>query len=394
MCELEDYSFEVGSKGSEIRLRLRRRRQVGGKPVLLLHGASARSETFEIPRPDERGPRCLADWLHLEGFEPWLLDWRGSGEVVDRHAELVNDHPDLFNFDLAASLDVPVAIARILAQREADHDPVQKLSVVGHCLGAGVLCQAIARGHVDPERLDHVVLLTLGLFYEPPWDGRIKSADHVLERLWLASPRVGSIDPRPSSAWPAELEEIYRNWPEARLLHPRREADPVQELCDRLTFMYGAPYMERRLVPAIHSENGPESLASQFGPIPLAMYLQGAANVRRGWAGPFSPLGVQKGRRDVSLVDDNAARRFAGLEAVTLVTGSQNRLWHPRSVEKMHEWLVRGRRSTELRRERRVLPGYGHQDLLWGAASRAEVFPHIRNGLPKEDGASADAELP
>jgi poly(3-hydroxyalkanoate) synthetase len=136
------------------------------------------------------------DWLETHGFDPWLLDWRGSGLVVDAlkgQAVL----RDCFDFDRAAEYDVPAALSEI-----RDRTKCERIAAVGHCMGAATLAQAIAAGHVGPDKggLTHVVLLTLGLFYEPAWDSRVKSGDYVLERLWSAG--VDSVDPRPTQAWP------------------------------------------------------------------------------------------------------------------------------------------------------------------------------------------------
>jgi hypothetical protein len=77
------------------------------KPVLLLHGASANHQTFTIPRAHLPS---LADWLVKKGFDPWLLDWRGSGLVVDDpdNRSSLNDPKRSigYNFNRAARRDV------------------------------------------------------------------------------------------------------------------------------------------------------------------------------------------------------------------------------------------------------------------------------------------------
>ena len=268
MAEWELYSVDATcSHDFTVELPLRRKRNWGRPPVLLLHGASARSDTFTIPGPDLDGnSRCLADWLLAWGWEPWLLDWRGSREVVDRDWSngALEEHRDCYDFDHAATVDVPRALEVIRSVREADGERADGIRAVGHCLGAGILAQGIASGSIkDGHGLSHVVLLTLGLFYQPALDGVLKSQDRVLERLLLGDSGVLAIDPRrpgceppgprPDEPWPGELEEIFRNWPGA--LHPHSGSAPgsVPEMCDRVSFLYGAPYLERQLVPEIHS---------------------------------------------------------------------------------------------------------------------------------------------
>lgn len=247
MSEFKSETFE-----SEDGIELHRRLNEGGMPVLLLHGASARHETFAIPGPDMDGrPRCLRDWLFEAGFEPWLLDWRGSATVVDKAGK--DSLRERFDLDHAAERDIPWALKKI---REVSGDE-RGIGAVGHCLGAGALAQAIASGWVTGfkrPRLTHVVLLTLGLFYRPPFEGRLKTQERSLERLWNGREVVVTVDPRPGATWPDLIEEIYRNWPGILLPHSHEIASEVFEMCNRLSFMYGPPYLEKQLVPEIHQE--------------------------------------------------------------------------------------------------------------------------------------------
>jgi cholesterol oxidase len=381
MSEPEEIRFESGGTERErVPLRLWRLRHEDRPPVLLLHGASARHETFMVPDPAPRRPwraRCLMRWLHAKGFEPWLLDWRGSGLVVDLVGDgdpaRLEEVGDRFDFDHAARLDVPAALD--LIGHETGGRPI---SAVGHCMGAAVLAQAIAAGHAADRGLARVVLLTLGLFYEPTWDGRLKSQDYVLERLErLSDGRLVTVDPRPGrrGGWHPELHEIYGNWPASLRPHRGMNISPMERMCNRVSFMYGAPYLERNLEPEFHADG---FLERQFGAIPLRMYLHGAQNARRGWAAPFNAA-----NDDVKLIAPQAWTRFDALEAVTLITGAENQLWHRDSIDRMYEWLV-GRSAGQQRHcrvRKHVLAGYGHQDLLWGAAAHKHVFPRILMGL-------------
>ena len=189
------------------------------KPVLLLHGASANHGTFMV------GDTGLARWLYGRGFDPWLLDWRGSSLVVgapENEASL-RDQPDVYNFNRAASEDLPLAIKRMrrLGVRG-------RISVLGHCMGSGVVAEAVALGHIAAAEVDRVVLIALGLFYEAPIDSRLKSEERILERLTQAvgNDCVVSIDPRIANGgellndWPQELKNLYDTWPGALRSHP------------------------------------------------------------------------------------------------------------------------------------------------------------------------------
>lgn len=475
----------------DLPLELRRMPNPGRPPVLLLHGASAQHETFCIPRR-----RSLSEYLWKHDYEPWLLDWRGSRRVTDaleRSGEL-HEKRNVLDFDCAAEKDVSAALARIAEVRDhqdAEYGEVEKhrVHVVAHCMGAGVLAQAIALGDVPLDRLGRVVLLTLGLFYETPLDGKVKSQFHVLDRLWRAG-SVSVIDPRKpekEEKWPRELQKIYEEIGTRWRPHPLGDlhSRSSHALCNRVSFMYGTPYRHSNLVQEIHGvarvrfakgdvdpgrgerlcavpraneaddvadyrtdglterlterltnhqgvafvsevhlesgswragnaegtlelsgsvgkfpvgcdlwaddvtigacggktrHDGPAQLGKQFGAIPLRMYLQGAQNVRRRWAGPFVETAKASvdAQSDTGYIGPEAVDRFRSLPAVTLITGAQNQLWHCDSINRMYEWLTRGLKP-DLREKfhKVVLPNYAHQDLLWGVKAKEDVFPLV-----------------
>ena len=343
----------------------------GRKPVLLVHGASANHGTFTVL------PTSLAPWLLANGFDPWLLDWRGSSVVTDdpENAQLLLSHGDHFTFNAAAEFDVPGAIRMMRSEKMGG-----PIAIIGHCMGAGIVSESIALGHLEGAGIDRVVLSTLGLFYETAIDSRLKSEDRVLERLTRSVSPIGLIDPRMEQPFlcrfPPELETIYKNWP-GRPFHDGTPVPPTDEMCNRLRFMYGMPYLHGRMNTTIHAST-PSELLRQFGGIPLHMYIHAARNIRHGHATFYDLPGS---RSNDEFVSDAARRRFAQLERVTLITGELNRLWHRNSIDLMYEWLCREGPDFTKRVSKTVLPDYGHQDLLWSDSSPDEVFPLIFEGL-------------
>src|SRR5687767_2270742 len=177
----------------------------GRQPVLMLHGASGSHLTFTNPGGG------LAKWLfELDRVEPrldpWLLDWRGSGRVAEdpTNKDSLSEHAKHYNFNRAAQEDVPCAIRMIRERTDGS-----KVDVIGFCMGSAITAEAVALEHVnkDPHEtvgltatdVERVVLMTLGLFYETPVDGKLKSADRVLERIACERPETGPclfVDPR------------------------------------------------------------------------------------------------------------------------------------------------------------------------------------------------------
>jgi hypothetical protein len=392
------------------------------KPVLLLHGASAGSNTF-ITGVRDGG---LASWLAGQGFDPWLLEWRGSGQLIadGLNKALLETYGPVFTFNGAAEHDVTWALHAI-----QKHTAAPAIALIGFCMGSGVLAEAIARGRLKSHlwSVDCVVLMTLGLFYETPRDGRLKSEERILERLTRTNlpgsgglfvalnPKVHADEkngPVLDTPWPRELDRLYGDWPGRLKSHdiirdetagapgPGRNSNgsgpaaPVNpdalrvkrlaaaEMCNRLGFLYGTPYYHPNLVPAIHGDNTLEPLLpTRFGAIPLDMFIHAGRNVRRGIATIYDQSRTTLKDRD--LVSADARSRFHDLKKVTLVTGDRNQLWHRNSIDLMYEWLRRGAGRDRI--VKHVMPDYGHQDLLWGTRAPEQVYEFVGKGLT-EDG--------
>jgi cholesterol oxidase len=333
--------------------------EAADRMVLLLHGASAASYSFRVG-----GSRSLIAFLLDRGADVWTIDWRGSNLVSPKQPK----PPQRFTLDLAAALDVPAAVAALRDRRLG-----VPLGVLGHCMGAGALAMAIGGGSLQEVEVDHVVLSTLGLFYQLPWDGWVKAEDHTLERVRGFEPDVRAIDADAARGpWPEVVEKAYQRWP-GTFLPP-----PGNEIFRRLAFMYGRPYRSDYVPDDVHTE---EELRVQFGEIPLLMYIHCAQNVRRGFVAPFDATDWRPaGDANYPWPDETYLNRehFAGIE-LTLITGSRNELWHPDSIHRMADWLERspGRAACT----RRIFPGYAHQDLLWGEDAYDEVYPTLATGL-------------
>jgi hypothetical protein len=302
-----------------------------------------------------------------------------------------------YNFNQAAAHDLRAAIAEMRARGVTN-----SIAVVGHCMGAGILAEAIARGCLAHEEIDCVVLSTLGLFYITPIDSRLKSEDRVLERLAHTSPKgpaCATIDPRVKDVngtletkWHDDIEALFKSWP-VGVFHDDGPAlpdgNPAQAIgdsrriahhtCNRLSFMYGVVFRHDNLADDFHEAGThANALNSQFGGIPLHMYIHAARNIRHGRATFYRP---RPGQHNDEFVSPQARAEFMRLKKVTLITGALNRLWHRDSVDLMFEWLKRRPDGDHTAIEKVVFPTYGHQDLLWGRTAAADVYPTILQGL-------------
>jgi cholesterol oxidase len=411
----------VAGKSTPVRLSLYRyvppERHSSGprKPLLLLHGASANHRTFTVL---DGG---LAAWLSQHGFDPWLLDWRGSGLVGDdpKNRDTLAAHGQIYNFNRAAQHDIRLALDHIARTRGST-----RISVLGFCMGSAILAEAIALSHITSREIDRIVLMALGLVYQSPIDGRLKSEDRALERVRHATgdTTLLCVDPRGGTAvrkkvwqpWDGELAQIYDAWPKGLKAHgddtlkpkevnapglDRASRNQVDHLCNHLSFMYGMPFNHAQLVEEIHGTDTHAGLLYDlFGAIPLHMLMHGAQNLREGQATFYRHDPVDASSSPASLVSrtssasdgdrddgrflsDAARNAFLALERVTLMTGALNRLWHRDSIDRMHDWLRRGPPTQSGNIQKHVFPGYAHQDLLWGKDSAIEVFPRIKEAL-------------
>jgi len=353
----------------------------GSSSVLLLHGASATRETFLLP---DGG---LVRYLGEKGYDVWTLDWRGSGSVVER---LLREPPHgsrnaeyrRFTLDRVASADIPLGVAAV-----AENNAGKPISVLAHCFGAGACAVSIAQGNL--RNVQRVVLTTLALFYEAPWDGWVKAEDFILERVLAHAPECRAIDPRSFDGSPSDMRDAYARYPKSWLSAGEEDAD---KLLRYLSFMFGQPYPPEVLAPGIH---GPR-LRTLFGPMHIGLYLHAGQMVRRGYAAPFDEPDVIDRVRLPPPRPAGEERRKTWLEPasyldpapfcdkrITLITGAQNRLWHRDGIDLMYDWLRNEARPSELgaRAEKHVLSGFAHQDLYWGRYAERDVYPVIADAL-------------
>lgn len=342
--------------------------------VLLVHGASAGSDTFRIGEE-----QTLVDYLVGYGFDVWTLDWRASlRRVQDVYCKaLAEGRLDrTFTIDAAAEHDVPAAIA---VMRQAPQNVRGKIAVLGHCMGGAIVAQGIAQGTIRSADVEHVVLTGLGLFYRAAIDNVLKAEDQALEGLLAAGQHllhptkpwkedVCTRDPG-YGPWPPSLEDPYGVWLDTPLPH-----DCDVAICHRLSYMFGMPFIPDK-IRRIHDG---DYLPTQFGYIALEFLIHCCQNLRRGYAAPFVA------NRTGPLPADRRYLRRGTFQdrRITLITGDLNSLWHRDSIDTMYEWLRRGRRDEQPRSlHKHVVPDFGHQDLYWGVDAPQLVFPKILEGL-------------
>jgi cholesterol oxidase len=348
----------------------------GAPAVVLLHGGNTSGDTFLQP---EGG---LANYLAENEFDVWILEWRSSphivGPVLQRRDPLngsVIGECRLMNLDVAVNEELVSALS--IVRRAIG---VADLSVLGHCFGSAAVSIAVARGLLERFDVGSIVLSTLGLFVETPWNGWLKAEDFIMERVLHNDPQCRAINPSSDVSWPSDMKSAYEHWPNPWL---PAAGNAAQTLLRRLSFMFGQPYSIERLHESLRNDG----IAQFFGPMHLGMFLHASQMVRRGFADKFdAPDSIDRAsltihRRVDSPLGDLNPVCFAK-KRVTLLAAGDNHLWHRDSVDLMYEWLRRLPSGDGAQRyKKHVFPGYNLQELLWGSLARSKVFPMIRNAL-------------
>ena len=307
-------------------------------PVLLVHGAGVRADIFRPPKQ-----RTLVDVLVEEGYDVWLENWRASIDLP----------PNEWDLDQAAVHDHPAAVNAVLAHTGAD-----SMKAVVHCQGSSSFVLSAVAGLLP--RVDTIVSNAMSLHpvVSPLAQVKLRVVVPQFAKLMpFVSPRW-ALDP--PSDWRARAVVAF-----VRLTH--RECDHT--VCRMVSFTYGAGF------PALWShENITDAthdwIDGEFADVPFSFFLQMGRSVRRGHlvtndAFPQLPSSVvsQPPRTDARFV---------------LLAGRDNKCFLPESQERTFAFLEGHRPGYHALR---VLPGYGHLDVLFGRNADRDTYPVILKGL-------------
>lgn len=318
-------------------------------PVLLAHGVGMRAEAFRPPVQ-----RSLVDALIDDGWDVWLLNWRGSLDL----------DPLPWTLDDVAANDHPAAVRHVVEQTGAP-----RIKALVHCVGSMSFAMAAVTGLL-PE-VDTIVASGVTLHPVLPRFARVK--------LHTLRPMLQRGEPYVDAAWgdgPERLTPLITR-SAVRLWHT--ECD--NPTCNLASFALGsgnpAPWRHENLDEATH-----EWLRHEFGRIPMSLYHQLALSDRAGQVVSVTPRPGLRAR-----FADSAPRTDARF---VLLTGARNRSFLPASQQATRAFMERHRPGKDVLH---VLPGYSHTDLFIGRDAHRDVFPLILNELNSPSGRERDREL-
>lgn len=312
--------------------------------VLILHGHTVSADMFLLPET-----RNLVDVLLDDGYEPWLLDWRGSCRLP------YNETGRKYTYDDVALYDIPEAVNHI--RRRIGDRP---LFVVAHCIGSLCLSLSMTAGLVPG--LAGVV--SQGVFLTPRLAGSTSLRMSVAAELLKSRIDHIPVDFRKVGLW-SKYTPLFA-------LASRKAScpDPTCQILHNSAWGSGASlFVHEHLSEATHKR-----LADLFGPAPLWIL----PHLRR----------IELARSVVRWHDTdhryralppNALDAAARIDTpVLLLAGSENGLWLD-SQELCRDILAR--RQPQLDVEYIEIPGYGHLDTFLGRGAALDVFGHILDFL-------------
>jgi len=323
-----------------VHLRLTRYRGGSKGPVMLVHGLGVASSIFSTDMIDTN----LLEYLIVHDYDVWLLDYRVS--ILLPAAE------QQCNGDQIANYDYPAAVAKIREVTAAE-----SIQAVVHCYGAttffmsmlaglqgirSIACSQIATNIVVPVATEIKTGLHMGAFLD------LLGIDSLTARV----PRNGSV-----------LTHLYNK---AVGLNAMKQAQGRcnNPSCHRITFMYASLYKHDRLNDLLHA-NLDELFAE--------------ANTR---TLEHLALMCRKGRLVDARGGDVYLPHLDRLQLpILFISGEENECYLPESTRLTHELLAR--RFGADRYSRRVIPGYGHIDCIFGDRADRDVYPAILEHLDK-----------
>lgn len=306
-------------------------------PVLLVHGAGVRSNIFNPPNAI-----TLPQLLVAEGYDPWLLDWRGSIEAP----------PNPWTLDDAAVNDYPAAVAKV---REVSG--AQSIKAVIHCQGSTSFMMSAVAGLL-PE-VDTVISNAVALHTLVPPLSRAKSilaTNTVGAMLDYVNPQWGL---HVSGFWPRLIDFWVRS-----THHECRNA-----VCKHSSFTYGSGFptlwRHENLSDQTH-----EWLKGEFAHVPMSFFRQMQKCIAKGnlvSTGKYPELPA-----DFCASEPKTDARFVFLG------GQFNACFEARSMARTFDYFDKfapGRHGFY------ELAGYGHLDVFIGKDAHHDIFPLILDEL-------------
>lgn len=320
-----------------LELLLTRYRGGSKGPVMLSHGLGVSSSIFSTDTIEVN----LLEFLHAQGFDVWLLDYRASIDLPTSRGQ--------FTADDIAKQDYPAAIERIRSVTGSSG-----VDCVVHCFGSTTFFMSMLAGL---QGVRSIVASQVAVHMDGAAGTRRKAGlfiPEVLEALGVES-LTAYVDS--NATWLERLQD------KAFQLYPTEAEERCDSaVCHRVSFLYSPLYEHDQLTRTTH-----DNLHELFGIATTDVLEHLTLMVRKG-----SVVAADGG--DVYVPHLDRLRL-----PITFLHGAENASYLPSSTEKTHDAL-RERHGRDLYR-RYVIPSYGHIDCIFGKDAHRDVYPLVARHL-------------
>jgi cholesterol oxidase len=360
-------------------------------PVLMIHGMAHGSRVFYTETVDH----SMAGHLLDVGHDVWLLDHGLSiclGAPTATTIETIADQ-------------IAAAVKFVYDDYNLNRPgQPEGIMVFSHCVGSAAFSMAVLGGQTD-ARPDQSMIAGLVMHAIPPWiypseGNRLRSnigmglrriiSDDVLNPIPYddradftgkrgpKQPAAQLLIDRFGSSLPWRASEYTR--------HAGRDDDDQfgRTICNRMTVLYGYEWQHANLDPRTH-----RALMTLVGPALGDAYAELRLMLHRG------QITTKNGENEFVVAENFEAHwTFPTL----FIHGDHNNVFDVESSR------LSARKLTELNQaiaqktgkahtvDLRIMPGYGHMDLLFGMQAHQVVYPHISSFFAGHHDNHRDAE--
>jgi hypothetical protein len=302
-------------------------------PVIIAPGTAMTGLSYCIDTVQQN----LVEFLVARGFDVWLFDWRTS--------PLLDAHQRSYTLDAVGRNDWPAVIDEVRQRTGA-----AQVSVLAHCLSSPCFMLGLLRGHIQAEHIHSFVASQVALHLHMTTTGTIKLQAR-LERL-LPGGEMMHQKPATANGQLADLAVSILS----HLIPKSYTCD--NPVCPRHSATFGDLILHSRVNRATHDIMG------ELIPECLTAFLKDVAV----WA-----------RKKTVLTGEDRKHMDRLRVRTHFVSGSENRMFVPRSTEMTHDLLCEVNGPDLYRRT--VYQNFGHLDCYVGDGAAQEIWPDLAAAL-------------
>lgn len=334
------------------------RYQGGDKgPVILAPGFGTTAASFAMETTEIN----LVEYLAHNGYDVWLLDYRGSPALNSSRKD--------FSIDDVAHEDWPAAVEEVLNKTGAS-----AVQCIAHCVGSMSLLMAVLAGM---KGVKSIISSQTSVHPVTSWFNAVKADSGLASVLHSGAPKSmdGLID---ALGLNPELAEMLKNGiATVDMVSSDAVRDKAIDLllwnvpfpgeppcysptCHRVFGVFGASYVHDQLNEMTHN-----ALVDVFGEVSSTPFLQLAEIMR---AGVVSNDYMKHPERLCMPID--------------FIAGSRNQIFYPETTLRTYNWLeAKNPSRPHGNYTRRVFTNYAHMDCFIGRSAATDIFPYLLERL-------------